>query len=195
MGAVILVRHTEISSDWKGRCYGVSDVPLSDAGIAAIAPIAEHLAGQHPQRIFHSGLTRTQKLAMAIAEHCNSPIEERTAFRELNFGTWEGRPWTAIFAETGHAMARMITEPETYAPHGGETVCGVRNRVISALLQIPPEGIHIVITHGGPMGAVRGTLKSIPAREWPDLVPDYGGTITLSHGDLSKLKLAIGLES
>ena len=189
MSEIILVRHTEISSAWKKRCYGVSDVPLSDAGKAAIAPIAKRLANHYaPCRVIHSGLSRTKMLASAIASQIDSQPTEDTAFKELNFGSWEGRLWTHIFVEVGHGMARLITEPDTFSPPNGETVLAVRNRVIRALLKIPRTGVTIIVTHGGPIGAVRGTLHENPVKDWPGLVPNYGTSLALRQADLSKLR-------
>lgn len=195
MGAVILVRHTEISRDWKNRCYGVSDIPLSAAGVAAISAIAENLASLAPARVIHSGLSRTQSLAADIARHSKCRMSEDKSFQELNFGSWEGRSWVAIFAEVGHAMSRMITEPETFAPPNGETVHAVRDRVVRALLRVPVDDLTIVVTHGGPIGAVRGTLQNIPANKWPGLVPQYGEAMRLTRSDLSKLQAALRLQA
>jgi len=190
MAEIILVRHTEISNVWKKRCYGVSDVPLSPIGEAAVGPLAGHLATYRPKHVIHSGLSRTKKLAVALAGHVGCPMTENKAFRELDFGNWEGCTWDEVFAEVGHGMARMITEPETFAPPNGETVHAVRDRVVGALLQISADGPTIVVTHGGPIGAVRGTLENKPAREWTELVPSYGAATSLTKADLLQLKAA-----
>ncbi|HFB2048723.1 MAG: histidine phosphatase family protein [Hyphomicrobiaceae bacterium] len=185
---IILVRHTEISITWKKRCYGISDVPLSRAGKLAIEPTAKRFAALCPRYIFHSGLSRTKLLATAIARQSDCHMSEDSAFQEMNFGNWESRLWTNIYLDVGHNMARLISEPSTYAPPQGETIYGMRDRVMRALLQVwRNDGTIIIVTHGGPIGAIHGTLKKIPAKDWLSLVPDYGKTLNLTHADLSNL--------
>ncbi|MEN2494383.1 MAG: phosphoglycerate mutase GpmB [Hyphomicrobiaceae bacterium hypho_1] len=187
MGDIILVRHTEVSSNWKKRCYGVTDVPLSNAGQAAIKSITSHLAKLQPQSIIHSGVSRTTLLAKAISLESNIHITEDKAFQELNFGSWEGCFWTDIFLSVGHDMGRLVSEPDIFSPPQGETLYSMRDRVIKALLRIPNGITTIVITHGGPIGAVSGTLRMISAKDWPSLVPDYGSTLALNKTDLLRL--------
>jgi broad specificity phosphatase PhoE len=184
---LVLVRHLEICPSWQGRCYGASDVPLSEAGSAGLASAARQLAGHNPAMVVHSGLQRTRSLAAAVVEQAGCDIQEDPRWREMDFGSWEGRSWTEIFDDVGHAMSRLVSEPASYAPPGGETVHAVRDRVTDALLELPADRTILVICHGGPIGAILGTLAGCPARDWPRFVPAYGSSTELNPADRARL--------
>jgi len=179
---ILLVRHTEIDQNFKGICYGQTDVSLSSSGIEALAPLAKHLRAQNPSQIFHSGKQRTRCLADLLAklmtqEGASIPTRQDKRLAELNFGNWECQTWDAIYAEHGDDIGRLVTEPETFAPPGGETVFQLRDRMLNWYNGLPSEGIIVAITHGGPISALLGTLSASPAYDWPNLVPAYG-TVT-----------------
>lgn len=176
MTGVVLVRHTEVARAWRGRCYGASDVPLSHAGMAATRPLARDLAALAPAWIVHSGLIRTAVLADRIAALAGCPVTCDPDWRERDFGTWEGQSWAAIYRATGNAMDGMIDAPATFRPGGGDTTIELAARVDAAWRRLPP-GTGIVVTHGGPIAALRGTWSDAPVCDWPALVPPCGGTV------------------
>lgn len=185
--SVILVRHPQVSADWKGICYGATDVPLSSAGLASIPSIAGQLARMQPGIVCHSGLTRSMLLASAIAESCGARIYEDDRLGELNFGIWEGRSWNDIYADVGDSMAGMIHAPQSYAPPGGETVFTVRKRVISAINEMSESSLVIAVSHGGPISMVKGTLSHMAPKNWPDMVPACGEWLALTRADRRQL--------
>jgi broad specificity phosphatase PhoE len=171
------VRHTEIARAWRGRCYGVSDVPLSREGRSALAKLASELAATRPAWVIHSGLMRTRLLAARIAKLAGCPLLEDAHWRERHFGGWEGRTWHAIYRESGNAMDGMIDAPADFRPGGGETTYELADRASRAFGRLPPAR-GIVVTHGGPIAALLGRQRGAPVAEWPALVPPYGGSIT-----------------
>ncbi len=185
---IILVRHLEISAEWRGRCYGASDVPLSSTGKAASAALAIELARHTPTQVVHSGLERTKVLATAITRHVDCPLIEDVRWREMDFGSWEGRPWTDIYAEVGDAMSNLIDEPANWAAPGGETVHAVRDRAIAALLELPRNRTVIVVSHGGPIGVIVGTLNRTHARSWPQCVPAHGAITEINEANREMLR-------
>ncbi|MEM6496585.1 MAG: histidine phosphatase family protein [Pseudomonadota bacterium] len=184
---ITLVRHPEVTLDIKGTCYGVTDVALSQNGLASIPVIAAELCALQPATVYHSGLTRARLLAESIATAVGCSLRAEDRFREIDFGAWENRPWSEIFAEVGDDMARIIHEPDTFAPPGGETVHQLRDRVLSALGEVALDEHCIVVAHGGPISAVRGTLAELPASQWPGLVPGYGEAVQLSVNEIRQL--------
>lgn len=180
---ITLVRHTEVARRWRGRCYGVSDVGLSRAGTAAIGPLAQELAALRPNWILHSDMARTRRLAVAVARHAGCPILADPAWRERDFGTWEGQSWNAIYRASGTAMDGMIDSPDTFRPGGGETTCELAARVATALTGLP-KGRGIVVTHGGPIASLLGQERGLAPRDWLSLVPSVGARVAIaSKGD------------
>lgn len=176
--AVLLVRHSEVARAWRGRCYGQSDMGLSRAGAAQLRALAPELARWKPDIVLHSGLRRAQRLAQAIAAHTGLNAAADPAWCERGFGSWEGRSWSAIYRETGHAMDGMIDDPAAYRPGGGETTMELAARSLAALNRLPLQRV-LVVTHGGPIAAILGTMNGAPVRDWPGLVPAPGGFVEL----------------
>lgn len=177
-GTVLLVRHTEVARAWRGRCYGVSDVPLSRVGRAAIAELAIRLAAERLCWVMHSGLTRTRLLAARTAKLAGCQLCEDNDWCERDFGDWEGRSWNAIYRETGNAMDGMIDAPDRFRPGGGETTVELADRVTLARQRLP-AGPGVVVTHGGPIAALLGRDRGAPVAEWPTLVPAQGCVVSV----------------
>lgn len=185
--AIIMLRHPAVSVDIKGICYGASDIPLSAEGEASIPAIVAGLADVAPHRIYHSGLSRAERLATAIATASSAPVLCDPRFAEMNFGDWEGRTWQDVYDTVGDAMANLIHAPAHYAPDGGETVLAMRDRVVAALAEVPHDGPSIVVSHGGPISATLGTLGQCQPIDWPALVPGFGASIRITADDRIRL--------
>src|SRR5215831_4248553 len=167
---ILLVRHCEVGPEYRGICYGRSDVELSAEGETHSLRLAEQLAALPITNLFHSGLRRTHFLAKLVASKIGVAAIADTDLQERDFGTWELRPWDEIFAELGHAMDGLLLDPENYAPPGGETTLALRDRVLGWYRRLPSEGLVVAITHGGPIAALRGALLSWDVDRWPELI-------------------------
>lgn len=171
--AILLVRHTEVARAWRGRCYGVSDTGLSRAGAVHAAALAAGLAEWQPEIVLHSGLRRTRHLALLVAAAAGVGSRSEPQWGERDFGTWEGMSWAAIHRATGDAMDGMIDAPDSFRPGGGETTSDLADRAATALAGLP-AGRVVVVTHGGPIAALRGRRLGLAARDWLALVPALG---------------------
>lgn len=178
---VRLVRHTAVALAWTGRCYGVSDVPLSRAGKAAATHLSTELAATKPAWVLHSGLARTRLLAERIAAATGAPLYEDSGWQERDFGAWEGRTWAQIYRTTGNAMDGMIDAPGAFRPGGGETTHELADRAAAAYGRLP-GGNGIVVTHGGPIAALLGRQRTHAVADWPALVPPCGTAIVVCRG-------------
>lgn len=95
-GRLILVRHQPVTRRWKERCYGRNDIGLSREGHAMLAPLVKQLAAMKPEHVIHSGLRRAHILATPLAVQLGVSAMTGSAWRERDFGTWEGRGWQSI---------------------------------------------------------------------------------------------------
>ncbi|MGE3827627.1 MAG: histidine phosphatase family protein [Steroidobacteraceae bacterium] len=163
---VLLVRHAAVALRWRGRCYGSTDVGLSRDGMARSRDIAREILRRHDANeiggVIHSGLRRARYLAERIAEATGADIRVDERWRERDFGMWETRTWTSIWRESGSAMDRMLTEPDSYRPGGGETTAELFRRSVAAWKSLPRSSISVVVTHGGPIACVRCHLAKAP---------------------------------
>lgn len=163
---LILVRHPSVAKAWSGRCYGQSDMGLSREGEAMLAPLIEQLAAMKPDHVIHSGLRRARMVGEPLASRLGIPAITAPAWQERHFGAWEGRSWQAIYRQTGNIMDGMIDAPDSFRPGSiGETTADLIARITQALTVLPQTGNVAVITHGGPIAAVRHLQAGTPIAE------------------------------
>jgi broad specificity phosphatase PhoE len=176
---VLLVRHMPVARAWAGRCYGRSDMGLSRTGATAMRALAEALAAQSFATIVHSGATRTRVLAERVARLTGRPVHADPRWLERDFGDWEGRSWHAIWRETGDLMDRMMTDPAGFHPGGGESGQALAIRARTAWDALPTDADTLVVTHGGPIAAIRTLLSGQPLERMIDAVPPCGSWLLL----------------
>ena len=177
--SVLLLRHPPVATAWKGRCYGRSDMGWSRAGwalarriVATLPPVAA---------VVHSGAIRTARLAAMVAQAQQVAVTADPRWLERDFGRWEGRSWDAIWRESGTEMDRMMTDPETYRPGGGETGCDLAERVQAAWDALPRHATVLVVAHGGPIATLRALRAGAPLARAVDFIPACGEIVTLQR--------------
>ena len=176
---VLLVRHPPVAKAWAGRCYGRSDMGWSHDGAAMARRLATELAAEPFTTIVHSGAIRTRRLAGMVARLTGRPVREDPRWLERDFGTWEGRRWDAIWRETGDLMDRMMTHPRDFRPGGGETGLDLARRAGAAWDALPRAEDVLVISHGGPIAAIRTRLAGLPLERMIAAVPPCGAIVRL----------------
>ncbi len=187
MNEVILIRHAEVVATWKTVCYGAMDVPLSDIGASASREFARHLAEDWtPTHIFHSGLSRTERLATWVGERFPGvPVTVDERLRERNYGEWQGRSWDEAYASDPDNFHGLVDHPDTYRPPTGETTTEMQRRIVDWYREVvggPGEKRVIALTHSGPIAALAGHLASVPANAWQPWMVSYLGVIRIREG-------------
>lgn len=179
---VLLVRHPPVAKRWARRCYGASDVPLTRTWRATMGPVVAQLRATRIGLIVHSDLIRTRLPAEMIARTLGVPLIADPDWRERDFGAWEGRSWHAIWRETGNAMDGMIHAPAHFRPGGdSETTFELRDRVMLAYRRLSGASV-AVVTHGGPIAALRGSLCGAEVRLWPSFISPCGAISRVGDG-------------
>ena len=175
---VTLVRHTrpDVASD---VCYGSTDLELADSFRAESDQVIQ-LLNEH-DRLVSSPLQRCRKLAEAIGHALGLDMQIDERLREMDFGSWEGKRWSAI-AESEVALWR---DDFMHArPHGGESVAMLRDRTRAALCDYQIEGTStIIVTHSG---VIKAALASGDTAADFDAHIDFGGIVELLPQDKSK---------
>ncbi|ABM31525.1 histidine phosphatase family protein [Paracidovorax citrulli] len=172
-----LVRHA-MPCVAAGICYGSLDV-APDAQATADAAI--RLASALPATalpVWHSPLGRCAELARSL-QALRSDLSPQPDARlvEMDFGTWEGRPWNGIGRA---AIDAWMADFPGHAPGNGESLARMLARVRNALREARDTGAADVvwITHAGVARCVHWLLEQ-PSRapradEWPLDAPGYG---------------------
>lgn len=148
MARITLLRHTtpEVT---PGTCYGRTDLALA----ATFPQEARAILANLPEfdHLLTSPLTRCRQLAEAIARHTGKSATVAPDWTEMDFGTWEGRPWSDLPRAELDAWAADFM---TYCGHGGENVATLRARIEAAHNALP-QGKCLVVTHMGCIKAAR----------------------------------------
>ncbi|MEM8596499.1 MAG: histidine phosphatase family protein, partial [Pseudomonadota bacterium] len=159
---------------------GRSEVPLDPDAPKAIE--AACAAAPRALPVITSPARRALVLAEALAARDGAVPLVDPRLQELDFGTWEGRPWSAIDRRESDPWAE---DPIHRAPPGGEAFHDLLARVRAALAEAPPGAL--IVTHAGPIRAAhmlagRADFRAAFAAPVPYATPI---PITLPAGALS----------
>ncbi|MDO5652556.1 MAG: histidine phosphatase family protein [Brachymonas sp.] len=181
-----LLRHAQPLVE-AGVCYGQWDIAADQAATNDAAHAfarhlceAQDLRSSSPLLLQCSPLQRCQQLADALLpllqQHgIQATLQNDTRLAELDFGTWEGQPWSRITPEQWQAWTSDFAH---YPPGGGESTMQLLQRVRAAAdealrwLQQNPNGKVVWISHAGVMRALHwlqqhGATPPATAGAWP----------------------------
>ncbi|MET3494907.1 histidine phosphatase family protein [Variovorax boronicumulans] len=178
-----LLRHAPVMAE-PGLCYGATDLEAhTDATLAAAQRIAPLLPAGIALR--SSPLRRCTALADAIAAlRPDLAVQHDARIAEMDFGAWEGRPWSAIAREDFDAWTGNFSE--ALAGTRGESVRAFMQRAADARDEwLAGEGDALWVTHAGVLRAVtllqRGIRCPATAAEWPAGELAFGGWLTFEQ--------------
>jgi probable phosphoglycerate mutase len=148
---ILLVRHGQSTHNAQARLQGQADPPLSDAGRAEAELLKAALPPFARERVVTSDLQRAAQTA-ALLGYPDARRDPR--LREIDVGSWEGRP-----------LADFPAGPETAWRGGelqapdGESWNDLVARVGAALDELVASGESwLVVCHGG---VVRAALSHV----------------------------------
>jgi broad specificity phosphatase PhoE len=150
-----LARHAE--SDWnaQNRFQGLVDRPLTGRGRAQAAALAERLSEIALQAVYSSPLRRALDTADAVAMEKGLRPVAHPDLREVDVGSWAGLSRAEVAERFPQAFQRWLDGGEGW--EDGETYGEMSVRVLDVVREIAerhPNGIVLVVSHGGPIRAV-----------------------------------------
>ena len=160
---LILVRHPapQVTS---GTCYGSSDVAVAPHEMAKLcASLQATLPADVP--LYASPLRRCAGLASALAQDLPaSALQFDARLAEMDFGTWEMRPWHAIARADIDAWAADMAH---YRPGDGENVLAMAARIDAFLGDLLREQHEtaIIICHAGTIRLLAALQAGLPLEE------------------------------
>jgi alpha-ribazole phosphatase len=175
MRRLVLIRHAEPEESMRGRSYGRLDVPLSAAGRAQAAAIAQTLRDAHLDAIVASPLRRAIDTARPLAETRGLDVVTHEGLRELDFGALEGLTFDDTERERPELYESWMTDPtETRFPDG-ESFADLRERALAAVAEIRSEHARAaIVAHGGVTRAILADALQMPGRAIFRLDQPYG---------------------
>lgn len=176
------IRHGEPQGGQKFRGQGCND-PLSDKGWQQMW---RAVGERHPwNEIISSPLQRCLAFALALGEREDIRVTVDDRFKEVGFGSWEGRTPQQIMAENAQEYDAFYSDPVRNRPAGAEPLQAFSDRVSSAIQQCAAEhaGGHIlVVAHAGVIRTTVGYVMQAPAHCWYRLKMDNAGITRLRIG-------------
>lgn len=156
---VDFLRHGEVQG---GACFrGRTDDPLTEQGWRQMF---QQCGGQQWEVVISSPLRRCASFAAAWGQAQHIEIESESAWREIDFGDWEGL--TAEQIDT-HALQGFYADPVAFTPPNAECYSAFADRVRlawDALNSRHAGKTVLVVTHGGVIRALFSQLLQMPPR-------------------------------
>jgi phosphoserine phosphatase len=152
---IVLVRHGATDWNLQGRCQGLSDRELSEAGLRQAGQIAALLGSEKINAIYSSSLRRARQTAEIISLPHDLPVLIEPGLRELDHGALEGLTFNEIKTRYGEFLTRWRSEPADICVPGGERLADVAERAWSGLNDIverhPDAERILVVSHNFPI--------------------------------------------
>ncbi|WP_182111421.1 bifunctional RNase H/acid phosphatase [Actinotalea sp. JY-7876] len=176
---VVLIRHGETPMT-ASKAYSGGAVPgpsLTSTGRIQAAKAADIVfrIGRtlwpdlpHPSALRASPMVRTQETAGAVGRRLGLRVELDEAFRECDFGEWEGLSADQIEERWPGDLKRWHVDAEFRAP-GGESIEDVGVRVSGALERLRDEAVGrtvVVVAHSVVIRAAIGATLGAPSSVW-----------------------------
>ena len=147
-----LIRHGETQWNKEGKYQGMTDIALSETGLAQADLLGKRFRHLPLDAIYVSPLQRAMKTAEAIAKETGVPLQTDEHFREIHFGEWEGKTISQLQQEYGESYQKFFDNPFLHPFPGEGSFDKVMERSVAgfdALLE-KHKGEHVaIVSHGG----------------------------------------------
>ncbi|WP_260736538.1 histidine phosphatase family protein [Tunturiibacter lichenicola] len=127
------------------------DEPLEQQQISKIALLG--WTAPKANKILSAPELRTQQTALALGLTASVAIE----LRDCDYGDWQGHELCSLQAQDPEGVAAWLADPAA-APHGGESIANLIDRVGCWLDQLKEDGHTIAITHPA---VIRGAVVHV----------------------------------
>ena len=158
---IIAIRHGETAWNVDTRLQGHLDIGLNVRGQWEAQRAAEALADEDIAAIYSSDLSRASATAQAIADKSTRlgarQLRLNTGLRERGFGIFEGQTYAQVASGWPEESKRWRQRDPHFAPHGGESLIQVRERIAATVNALASQHMGeqiVLVAHGGVMDAL-----------------------------------------
>lgn len=166
---IMLVRHGVTEWNATQRIQGQSDTHLAPDGIHQARLLSIHFPFDTVDAIYSSDLNRAMTTAKIIASRFNLEITPVKEFREINFGSWEGRSFEDIAKEEPTEFKKFFLQPDMLIFKGGETFAELQNRAVTMLKKIVHDSDDnkniVIVMHGAIIRTIIAYILEMPLRK------------------------------
>lgn len=164
MPEIVLVRHAESEANLAGTWQGRGNSALSPAGREQVDALTRRVEGREFDLVATSPLDRAVETAAAFGEQ----VETHDDLTEVDLGTWEGIPVETVASRDRELLRSIYTGGDDRFGAEGERMSEVAARawaiIDSVAERVGPRGRAVVVTHGGVIDSVLGSLFPVRGR-------------------------------
>lgn len=133
----ILVRHGQTAWNREGRFRGREDLPLDEVGLEQAEAAGQRIAATWSvSAVYTSPLLRARQTAQAIARTLALTPQPLEGLLDLDYGRWQGLSPQEVEERYGDLYAAWLRSPQTVRFPGGERLAQVRERALTAVLEL-----------------------------------------------------------
>ncbi len=153
-----LVRHGQTDMNKEKLYYGWTDCPINEVGKKQAETLYGFFKNVEYHKVITSDLKRSVETAEIITKGKNIVFDKRTAFRELNFGLWEGKHYKTLKKEYPEAFEQWGKDWKNFCIPEGEAFFTFYERIRKELKKVIAETAEeenvLLVTHNGVMSAM-----------------------------------------
>lgn len=189
-----LLRHGITEGNRSQLCYGSTDLPLLEEGIAALKAAVQTMDYPTAVHYYTSGMRRTEQTFALL--YGDTPHEVLSGLRELDFGRFEMIPFADLKDDPDYRRWADDSTGQEVCP-GGESFGQVYVRAIADLTPVLERGEDAVcVMHGGAIATLMGIW--FPGQGgFFDFMPQpgFGWQITFEGGKpVEKIRMPLAKE-
>lgn len=172
-----VVRHGETDWNRKRRMQGWKDIPLNEKGRKEASETGLKLKTITFHAIYSSPLLRAWETAQIIAHHHNKTVMKEDAFKEGNFGIFEGISWDDIGKHPKYIEGIARYGRFEFQPPKGESRKQLYERVTKRLNELALTHVDetvLIVAHGGVVRTIATHLGHIDKNDVRFYLPNAG---------------------
>lgn len=173
---VFLVRHGHIDSGREKRYIGISDLPLSNAGIGQAIRLKEYFSCTELEKAFTSPLKRCLQTAEILLEGRDISTGVIDGLKEINMGAWENKTIDYIRYNFPEQYEKRGANIDTFLPPGGESFLQLEKRAEQAFEYIVGNtaGNILIVSHAGVIRVILSKLLGFSLKDIFKINQPYG---------------------
>lgn len=173
MAKILMIRHGETNYNKEGRYCGSTDIELNEIGIEQAIKVSEQLLNHSIDVIISSPLKRAVKTSNIISDKLGIPIVVVEGLEERNVGVYEGLTRKEVEERYPELWNNKSLGLFSEAPHGGESIEAVQNRVFRALDMIMEnykDKNILIVCHGFVTRVINKYFNEVPEEDFHKFV-------------------------
>ncbi len=191
-GILVLSRHGESEWNLLGKWTGLTDVSITEKGVADSRKVGELLKGIHFNAVYTSDLKRTHQTLAAhleAMEHDGEiPHTKHAAINERDYGDLTGMNKWEVKEKIGEVEFNGIRRGWDHPVPGGETLKDVHDRAmpyfVAEILPRLQKGENIlVVSHGNTIRALMKHLEDIKEEDMAEVEMPFGQIVMYHFAD------------